>query len=58
MSIYNSDGTLGANCGNGLRCVAFFLFLYKNVGTDFTIATDSGPMSISLRQTASDEALV
>jgi diaminopimelate epimerase len=46
MSVFNSDGTMGANCGNGLRCVAAFLHEKKNLGTHFNILTDSGSKEV------------
>jgi len=42
MSVFNSDGSMGANCGNGLRCVAVYLHKKKGLGLKFIIATDSG----------------
>lgn len=42
MSVFNSDGCMGANCGNGLRCVALYLYKRKQLGLSFKIATDSG----------------
>jgi len=42
MSVFNSDGSMGANCGNGLRCVARYLQKRKGLGPDILIATDSG----------------
>ncbi len=42
MSVFNSDGSMGANCGNGLRCVAVYLQRTKQVGSSITILTDSG----------------
>lgn len=46
MSVFNSDGTMGANCGNGLRCVAVFLHVNKHLGTHFSIITDSGSKEV------------
>lgn len=42
MSVFNSDGCMGANCGNGLRCIAVYLHKVKQLGYNFNIATDSG----------------
>ncbi len=42
MSIFNSDGSLDTNCGNGLRCVAVYLHRTKQVGSSLIIGTDSG----------------
>ena len=39
MVMYNPDGSRGAMCGNGIRCVAKYLFDegYTNGKTEFTI---------------------
>ena len=42
MSVFNSDGCMGANCGNGLRCVALYLHKKRGFGPSFPISTDSG----------------
>ena len=43
MDMYNSDGSQGAMCGNGIRCVAKYVYDYgltdKN---EISIATKSG----------------
>lgn len=31
MRIFNADGSEGKNCGNGLRCVAKYLFDYHRI---------------------------
>lgn len=43
MRIFNEDGSEGKNCGNGLRCVAKYLFdhMYAT-STDFSIETLGG----------------
>ncbi len=44
MIMYNADGSRGKMCGNGLRCVAKFLFDRKRTpGTEFDLETDAGP---------------
>ena len=48
MSIFNSDGAKGLNCGNGLRCVAAFLHQEKKMGNSFDIDTDRGTKQIKL----------
>jgi diaminopimelate epimerase len=43
MRIFNSDGSEGKNCGNGLRCVAKYAYEHKLVNeTSFYIETLSG----------------
>ncbi|HUP61222.1 MAG TPA: diaminopimelate epimerase [Thermoanaerobaculia bacterium] len=42
MRYYNSDGSLGAFCGNGARCAARFAFLNVIAGRHMTIETDAG----------------
>ncbi|WP_044748551.1 diaminopimelate epimerase [Bacillus alveayuensis] len=43
MRIFNSDGSEGKNCGNGLRCVAKYAYEHKLVKeTSFFIETLSG----------------
>jgi diaminopimelate epimerase len=42
MRYYNSDGSLGAFCGNGTRCAARFAFLNVIAGRKMTIETDAG----------------
>ena len=50
MEMYNSDGTRGAMCGNGIRCVAKYAYeagLVKQA--DMMIETDSGLHRVSCR---------
>ena len=43
MQIWNADGTRAEMCGNGLRCVAKYLFDRNLVaGAEFSIETDAG----------------
>jgi len=42
MHIYNSDGSVAAMCGNGIRCVARHLAERRGLEGDFLIETDSG----------------
>jgi carbamoyl-phosphate synthase large subunit len=49
MRIFNADGSEGAMCGNGIRCVAKYLFDNGMVPkTDMTIDTMSGQRKILL----------
>ena len=34
MEIYNADGSKAQMCGNGIRCVAWFIFYYKKLERD------------------------
>jgi len=43
MHIFNSDGSVAAMCGNGIRCVARHLADARGLSGDLTIDTDSGP---------------
>jgi len=47
MEMYNADGSRGRMCGNGLRCVAKFLFDRGGTGgPEFDIETDAGIRSV------------
>ncbi len=47
MEMYNADGSRGAMCGNGLRCVAKFVYdRGRTRGESFAIETDSGPRHV------------
>jgi diaminopimelate epimerase len=49
MLMWNADGSRGAMCGNGLRCLARFAEVQGHTtGTSFVIMTDSGPREIEL----------
>ena len=43
MHIYNSDGSVAAMCGNGIRCVARHLAESRGLFGDVLVDTDSGP---------------
>lgn len=45
MIMYNADGSISGMCGNGLRCVAKFLFDRGRTGgaTEFRLQTGAGP---------------
>jgi len=42
MHIYNSDGSVAAMCGNGLRCVARHLAERRGRGPELVVETDGG----------------
>ena len=49
MLMWNADGSRGAMCGNGLRCLARFAEMHGHTdGTSFVIQTDSGPRDVEL----------
>lgn len=49
MEMYNADGSLGAMCGNGIRCVAKYVYDNGIVNkTKLTVATGSGIKSLDL----------
>ncbi|HEB53806.1 MAG TPA: diaminopimelate epimerase [bacterium] len=49
MSMWNADGSRGAMCGNGLRCLARFAADAGYVrGREVRIATDAGPRAAEL----------
>jgi len=49
MLMWNADGSRGAMCGNGLRCLARFAEANGHVTSrEFVIMTDSGPRSVEL----------
>tara|TARA_R110002072_G_scaffold264409_3_gene423169 strand:- start:47146 stop:48000 length:855 start_codon:yes stop_codon:yes gene_type:complete len=49
MLMWNADGSRGAMCGNGLRCLARFAEVQGHTnGTSLVIMTDSGPREVEL----------
>jgi diaminopimelate epimerase len=49
MHIYNSDGSVAAMCGNGIRCVAKHLAERRGLsGDEVLVDTDSGPKRCQL----------
>lgn len=49
MEMYNLDGSKGAMCGNGIRCVAKYAYDYGIVDkTEITVATGSGVKTLQL----------
>ena len=43
MHIYNSDGSVAAMCGNGVRCVARHLAERRGLPGEVVVETDGGP---------------
>ena len=49
MEMYNADGSRGAMCGNGIRCVAKYAYDYGIVNkTNISVATKSGVKYLDL----------
>ncbi len=49
MAMWNADGTRGAMCGNGLRCIARFARAGGHVAADaFDVETDAGVRRVEL----------
>lgn len=53
MMMFNSDGTLAEMCGNGLRCVAKYLYdeNYTKSEKSFEIETDAGIKRVEITKT-------
>ena len=50
MAMWNADGTRGAMCGNGLRCVGKLAHEHGHVrSARFTVETDAGDRAVELR---------
>ncbi len=59
MEMYNADGSRGAMCGNGIRCVAKYVYDYGLTDrTHISIATGSGMKYLDLQVTDGKVALV
>ncbi|MED3662629.1 diaminopimelate epimerase [Ureibacillus sp. FSL K6-8385] len=51
MRIFNADGSEGKNCGNGLRCVAKYLYDHQFVDSEsFTIETLGGIVEVHISE--------
>ncbi len=48
MEIYNKDGSKALMCGNGIRCLANYLFTKNNYLNEFDINTDSGIKKVKI----------
>ena len=46
MTMFNADGTLGATCGNALRCVAYLLHRIHGLPMAQTVHTAVGPVQV------------
>ena len=47
MDMYNLDGSQGAMCGNGIRCVAKYAYDYGHCGQDGYRSGDEGRYQVS-----------
>jgi len=52
MHIYNSDGSVAAMCGNGIRCVARHLAETRGLDGEIEVETDSGPRRCTVHRGA------
>jgi diaminopimelate epimerase len=52
MHIFNSDGSVAAMCGNGLRCVARHLAEGRGLSGELVVDTDSGPKRCTVHRGA------
>jgi diaminopimelate epimerase len=51
MTVWNADGTLAEQCGNGLRCVALHLYRTGAMGSmEFDVHTAAGPKRCFVEQ--------
>ncbi len=50
MHIYNSDGSVAAMCGNGIRCVARHLADTRRLSGEVLIDTDAGPRACTIHR--------
>jgi diaminopimelate epimerase len=55
MHIYNSDGSVAAMCGNGIRCVARHVAEARGLDGDVVIDSDSGPKRCTIHRGARGE---
>jgi len=52
MHIFNSDGSVAAMCGNGIRCVARHLAETRQLSGQLTVDTDAGPRACTVHRGA------
>lgn len=48
MIMFNADGSEGSMCGNGIRCIAKYLYDRHRIGREATIETKSGLVGIKV----------
>lgn len=48
MLFYNSDGSTARMCGNGIRCLAHYLYASGFDGDTFTVKTGAGEMRVEI----------
>lgn len=54
MRMFNADGSESEMCGNGIRCVAKYLFDRGRIGKSAMIATGAGPIGVEIAATDGD----
>lgn len=54
VSLYNSDGSIGKKCLNGLRCVTHYLFTQKKLASPLALTMNSQPIFCERYETAQD----
>jgi len=53
MHVHNSDGSVAAMCGNGVRCVARYLAEQRGAPGELVVDTDAGPKRCRIERGAS-----
>jgi diaminopimelate epimerase len=48
MLFYNSDGSTAKMCGNGIRCLAHYLYTSGSDASEFTVKTGAGNMLVKI----------
>ena len=57
MIMYNADGSEGAMCGNGVRCIAKYLFDNGRIGKKSSIETKSGIVGVEIAEESKGKAV-
>lgn len=55
MHLYNSDGSVAAMCGNGIRCLARHLAEVRGLSGELLIDTDAGPRACTVHRAPGGE---
>jgi diaminopimelate epimerase len=55
MHVYNSDGSVAAMCGNGVRCVARWLAERRGLEGTVVVETDAGPRACTIHRAPGGE---
>ncbi|MDR0294784.1 MAG: diaminopimelate epimerase [Prevotellaceae bacterium] len=51
MLFYNSDGSTAKMCGNGIRCLAHYLYTSGSDASEFTVKTGAGNIQVEITNT-------